>query len=40
MEIEDRLAVQGGGIGASKDYEKYIKMALQISPDDPDFIYK
>ena len=40
MQIEDRLAAQGNGIGASEDYERYVKMALRISPKDPDFIFK
>lgn len=40
MEIEDRLATHHGGIGASEDYERYVKMALRIAPNDPDLIYK
>ena len=40
MQIEDRLATHGNGIGASEDYERYVKMALRIAPDDPSLIYK
>ena len=40
MEIEDRLATQGSGLGASEDYERYVKMALRIEPNDPALIYK
>ena len=40
MEIEDRLDTQGSGLGESEDYERYVKMALRIAPDDPSLIYK
>ena len=40
MEIDDHLAIHRSDRGASEDYERYVKMALRIAPNDPDLIYK
>ena len=40
MSIEDDLQVQNTGIGSSKDYERYMKMALRIAPNEPSLHFK
>ena len=40
MTIENNLVIQTEDIGASEDYERYIKMALRIAPNDPVLLFK
>ena len=40
MEIEDHLVCVNDGPGASEDYERYIKMALRIAPNDSTLLFK
>ena len=40
MSIEDDLRVEDTGIGSSKDYERYMKMALRIAPNEPSLHFK
>lgn len=39
MEIEDSLSEQQI-VGASDDYERYVKLGLQIAPNDPSLLFK